>query len=86
MSTQFRIVVAVVAGFLGGFAFHYFGPATVHAQSPDEPWEIKAKNFVLVDETGVGWGVSWNGERRSAGRRNHGLQGTRQAKLLHVPK
>jgi hypothetical protein len=57
MSTKFIIALAIAAGFIGGFASRYFGPAPVYAQTPAVPQEIRAQKFVLVDKTGVARGV-----------------------------
>jgi len=57
MRTNFCILSALVAGFLGGLASRYIIPAPVHAQAPAVPEEVRAKKFVLVDEKGVARGV-----------------------------
>ena len=57
MNTKFTITLALVAGFIGGLASRYSAPASVHAQAPAVPQEIRAHKFVLVDETGVARGV-----------------------------
>jgi hypothetical protein len=58
MSTNFTLVLALAAGFLGGLASRYWSPAPVHAQAASTlPAEIRAHKFVLVDENGVARGV-----------------------------
>jgi len=57
MNTKFAITLALAAGFIGGLASRYSGPARVFAQAPASPQEIRAQKFVLVDETGVARGV-----------------------------
>jgi hypothetical protein len=53
MKTKFTITLAVAAGFIRGIASHYSLPATAYAQAPASPQEIRARKFVLVDESGV---------------------------------
>lgn len=57
MSTKFTITIALAAGFIGGFASRYPRPASVYAQAPASPQEIRAQKFVLIDENGVARGV-----------------------------
>ncbi|SPF35687.1 exported hypothetical protein [Candidatus Sulfopaludibacter sp. SbA4] len=57
MNAKFTITLALAAGFLGGLASRYLGPAPVYAQAPASPPEIRAQKFVLVDEAGVARGV-----------------------------
>ena len=57
MKSKFTITLALTAGFIGGLASRYLGPAPVYAQAPPSPQEIRARKFVLVDETGAARGV-----------------------------
>jgi len=70
MKTKYSVVLALLAGFAGGFVSHYFAPqrayaqAEAHAQAPGNMQaqassspEIRAKKFVLVDENGSARGV-----------------------------
>jgi hypothetical protein len=57
MSNKLTATLAIAAGFIGGFASHYFVTPPVYAQAPAVPQEIRAHKFVLVDETGVARGV-----------------------------
>jgi len=64
MNCKFTITLALVAGFIGGMASRYLGPAPVYAQTPTVPQEIRAHKFVLVDEGGVArgaFGIEANG-------------------------
>ena len=57
MTTRFTVMLAPAAGFTGGLASRYSGPAPAYAQAPASPQEIRARKFVLVDQTGVARGV-----------------------------
>lgn len=48
---------AGTSGLIGDFASRYFGPAPVHAQSPVFSQEVRARKFILVDESGKARGV-----------------------------
>ena len=53
MSNKFTVLLAVVAGFAGGFLSRYASPSPVHAQAPAFQQEVHARKFVLVDEIGA---------------------------------
>lgn len=53
MSNRFTVLLAVVAGFSGGFLSRYASPFPVHAQAPAVPQEVRAQKFVLVDPGGA---------------------------------
>jgi len=59
------VLFAMTAGFAGGLLSRYAGSAPVYAQAaPEIPQEIRARKFVLVDETGAArgaFGVETNG-------------------------
>jgi hypothetical protein len=57
MNNKLTVTLGLAAGFIGGFASHYYVPAQVYAQAPTVPQEIRAHKFVLVDETGVARGI-----------------------------
>jgi hypothetical protein len=70
MKTKYLVLLAVFAGFAGGFASHYIGPQHSYAQveaSAQPPGnmlpqasplpEIRGQKFVLVDDKGVARGV-----------------------------
>jgi hypothetical protein len=57
MNTKLTVVLALFAGFSGGFASRYFEPAPVFAQEPAVPQEIRAQKFIVVEKTGVACGV-----------------------------
>jgi hypothetical protein len=63
MSGKFTILLAFAAGITGGLASRY-STASVYAQPPAVPQEIRAHEFVLVDEAGAvrgAFGVETNG-------------------------
>jgi len=47
--------LAFLAGILGGIASRYVSPPSVHAES--HPKELRAQNFVLVNERGSTLGI-----------------------------
>ena len=53
MSNKFTVLLAVVAGFTGGFLSRYTSPSPVHAQEPAFQQEVRARKFVVVDENGA---------------------------------
>jgi len=54
MSNKLTVLLAAIAGSAGGLLSRYAGPAPVYAQTPAAiPQEIRARRFVLVDETGT---------------------------------
>ena len=58
MSTKLTVVIALVAGFIGGTISHIVEPTPVRAQEQVPiPQEIRAHKFVLVDDSGVDRGV-----------------------------
>ena len=67
MNNKFTIAVAVVAGLAGGMLTRFIAPPPVFAQTQQAPPnEVRARNFVLVDNndnpiatftTGSGWGT-----------------------------
>ena len=56
MKPKSFLLVAVVAGFVGGVVSHYVSPTPVQAQA-QAPKEIKAQNFVVVDAKGTPFGL-----------------------------
>jgi hypothetical protein len=54
MSTKSSLALALAAGFIGGVVSHYLVPVPVQAQAQTAiPAEIRAQEFVLVDNTGA---------------------------------
>ena len=56
MKQRLVITIAVAAGFAGGVLSRYVSPTIVNAQS-QAPKELRAQNFVLVDDKGVAYGL-----------------------------
>ncbi len=52
MNSKTMLVLAVIAGFLGGIVSQHIGLGIVHAQNSPPP-EVRAQRFVIVDETGA---------------------------------
>jgi hypothetical protein len=51
---KMNLGLSMAAGLLGGFLSHYFAPQLVHAQSAaSASKEIRAENFVLINEKGL---------------------------------
>ena len=48
MSQRLNVILAIAAGFLGGFVSREFKLPSVHAQA-QAPFEIRAERFTLVD-------------------------------------
>ena len=47
------LLLSLAAGLLGGLLAQYVAPSSVHAQTPrPAPSEIRAQNFVLLNENG----------------------------------
>jgi len=56
MNQKLALAVAMAAGFVGGILSQYLSPVLVHAQA-QAPKEMRAQNFVLVNEQGVAYGL-----------------------------
>jgi hypothetical protein len=65
MSNRIPVLLALMAGFVGGLVSQYIRPTPVHAQPSVPPQEIRAQKFVLVDNTGTArgaFGIKANGD------------------------
>jgi hypothetical protein len=52
MTNKTTVLLAMIAGFLGGVVSQHVGLVTAHAQN-SPPQEVRAARFVIVDETGA---------------------------------
>ena len=58
MTRKLNVILALAAGLLGGIVSRYLTPTAVFAQTQAPvPKEIKAQNFVIVNEDGKTLGV-----------------------------
>ena len=54
MNRNLTVIFAAAAGFLGGLLSRYISLPAVHAQTATPPtWEIRARNFTLMDSQGA---------------------------------
>jgi hypothetical protein len=57
MTRKLNVGLSLAAGLFGGLLSHYVTPPPVHAQAEVVPQEVKAHNFLLVNDAGKTTGV-----------------------------